>query len=346
MSRASLAAQGLDLTSESGEILARVTREDRQGCPGGAEVDRVQILQDEERVVALAELGGRLAALRLCEASALETMRRSLTRHGQLSPLSVFADGAQLELIDGFKRVHAARALGLPTLRARVADVGSVDAKVLLVALHDRRGLTELEEGWLVRSLYRDDHLSQPAIAERLGRHKSWVFRRLMLVEALDPAVQADVRLGLLAPRAATAVSQLPRGNQQAASHLVIRRGLTVRQTELLVAELMDCSDDAARAQQLARWMESASPDARAGERPTRAARSEVDGISTDIRTVRQVAARLEARLLATPLSALRPEAAALLTESLAALTPVLGALQRTIAVASGSKDESEEDAA
>jgi len=55
-----------------------------------------------------------------------------------------------------------------------------------------------------------------------------------MLVEALDPAVQADVRLGLLMPRAAVAVSQLPRGNQQAASAVVVRRGLTFRQTEAL----------------------------------------------------------------------------------------------------------------
>jgi ParB/RepB/Spo0J family partition protein len=183
-------------------------------------------------------------------------MRRSLARHGQLEALSVFTSQGQLEILDGFKRVRAARALGLRTLRARVADVDRAEAKILLLALHDRRGLTELEEAWLIRSLYRDEGLSQPTIAARLGRHKSWVFRRLMLVEALDPAVQADVRLGLLAPRAAAAVSQLPRGNQHDLSAVVIRRGLTVRQTELVVAELLDLPDDAARAQQIARRLD------------------------------------------------------------------------------------------
>ena len=69
-----------------------------------------------------------------------------------------------------------------------------------------------------MRSLYRDDGLRQPEIARRLGRHKSWVCRRLMLVEALDPAVQADVRLGLLAPRAAAPDARLPRGNQRRAA--------------------------------------------------------------------------------------------------------------------------------
>jgi len=91
-------------------------------------------------------------------------------------------------------------------------------------------------EGWLVRSLYRDDKLSQPEIARRLDRHKSWVCRQLVLVEALDLAVQADVRLGLLVPRAAIALAALPRGNQVPASAVVIRRGLTVRQTERLIA--------------------------------------------------------------------------------------------------------------
>lgn len=286
---------------------------------------------NQERDIDLAELGDGLSALRLCDASAIEGMRRSFARHGQIDALSVFVTGGQLEIIDGFKRVRAARALAWRTLRARVVDVDPAEAKVLLVALHDRRELTALEEGWLIRSLYRDHGLSQPSIAARLGRHKSWVFRRLMLVEALDPAVQADVRLGLLAPRAAVAVSQLPRGNQHDLAGLVVRRGLTVRQTELVVAELLDLGDDAARAQQIARRMEGPAPGTQPGVRATRLARSETDWMAGDIRTVRQVAARLEARLAGGALAAIGVDAAVLAGESLLALVPVLVALQHTI---------------
>lgn len=46
-----------------------------------------------------------------------------------------------------------------------------------------------------------------------------------MLVEGLDAAVQGDVRLGLLAPRAAEVLGQVPRGNQLAAAALVIVAG-------------------------------------------------------------------------------------------------------------------------
>ena len=185
----------------------------------------------EEAVVRVETLGERLGALRLCEPDAVTSMRRSLERHGQLSPLAVFAADGGVEVIDGFKRLRAARALGWPDLRTHALDVDVVGAKVAIAYLHERCGLTEIEEGWLVRALYRDDHISQPEIGARLGRHKSWVSRRLLMAEGLDEVVQADVRLGLLVPRAAMELAQLPRGNQRSAAQVVMRIGMTVRQT-------------------------------------------------------------------------------------------------------------------
>lgn len=289
----------------------------------------------EHDEVAIADLGEQLATIRLRESATLEAVRRSLVRDGQLAPITVFESGTRLEIVDGFKRRHAAQALGWRHLRARIVDVDAAGAKLLVVALHGHRGLTELEEGWLVRSLVHDDGLSQAAIAHRLGRHKSWVCRRLLLVEGLDTVVQADVRLGLLAPRTAIALGPLPRGNQVAAAAFVVRRGLTVRQTELLVADLVDLSDDGARAREIARRMDAAPPVVGPGVRAS-ATRSEAEWIAGDLMTIRKGAARLEARLLATPLGALGPAAAETIFEGLVALLPVIGALGRTIAVVIG----------
>ena len=61
-----------------------------------------------------------------------------------------------------------------------------------------------------------------------------------MLAEGLEPRLQAWVRIGLVAPRAAVRLAALPRGNQPAVCELVMQRGLTVRQTELLVSQLLD----------------------------------------------------------------------------------------------------------
>ncbi len=55
--------------------------------------------------------------------------------------------------------------------------------------------------------------------------------------------------------------------------------------------------------------------------------------MAADVALLHRVAARLEARLLGTPLRALGPTAAEVVGESLIALGPVLVALARTVTV-------------
>ena len=284
--------------------------------------------------VPTATLHDRLGGLRLRNPGALEAMVRSLARHGQLTPVVAFSEAGRYEVIDGFKRLHAARELGWNTLWVTTSDLAVVEAKVQMVALHDRQHrLTEIEEAWLVRSLHRDDGLSQGEIGRRLERHKSWVCRRLLLVEALDCAVQADVRLGMLAPRAAVALAALPRGNQASASAAVIRRGLTVRQTELFVAEILELPDDC-RGPLIHRRLEGGAPSP---ERPpVRAVRSEADWMAADIATALRVASRLQARLLARPIDAFGSGASEVIFDGLIALAPTLTALSGTVSTVIG----------
>jgi ParB-like chromosome segregation protein Spo0J len=288
-----------------------------------------------EQLIRVEMLGERLGALRLCEPDAVASMRRSLERHGQLSALAVFATGDGVETIDGFKRIRAARALGWSELRARELEVDVVGAKIALALLHERCGLSELEEAWLVRSLYREDKLTQPEIGVRLSRHKSWVSRRLLVAEGLDDAVQADVRLGLLTPRAAGELARLPRGNQRPAAQLVTRTGMTTRQTAQLVTELLAQGSDAARVRLIAHRLEH--PAERSAPRPARRARTEAEWILADVATVRRAAGRLEGRLLAQPLAVLGPRVAEIAAHALMDLLPVLDALGRTASSAAAT---------
>ena len=283
----------------------------------------------QEQSVRVETLGERLGALRLCEPEAVASMRRSLERHGQLSAVAVFATDGGVEIVDGFKRVRAARALGWDEVRAHTLDVDVVGAKLAVASLHERSGLTELEEAWLVRSLYRDDELSQPEIGARLGRHKSWVSRRLLVAEGLDEAVQADVRLGLLASSAAAQLGQLQRCNQRPVAELVTRTGMTTRQTAQLVGELLACDSDAARARLIARRLEHPGP--RSAPRPARRPRSAGEWILADVATVGRTAGRLEGRLLSQPLVVLGPRVAEITAHALMDLMPVLAALGRAI---------------
>ena len=104
-------------------------------------------------------------------------------------------------------------------------------AKVGLLLCNEGAGLSDLEVAWVVRSLYREDHVDQPHIAQLLGHDKSWVCRKLTLAEELSDELTAHVRLGLVSATAAVELARLQRCNQDAAAKVVIRRGLTTRQT-------------------------------------------------------------------------------------------------------------------
>jgi hypothetical protein len=82
----------------------------------------------------------------------------------------------------------------------------------------------------------------------------------------------------------------------------VARRGLTVRQTERFVTHLLEQADATARQRVLDAWHSGLKGPVKPSPRPSRALRSEADWMATDVTTLHRVAARLQARLLGTPL--------------------------------------------
>ena len=69
-------------------------------------------------------LGQHYRRYRLADPEAEEAMAGSLRRWGQLSPVVACVREAKLELLDGFKRVAAARQVGeLTSLSVRVLEV-------------------------------------------------------------------------------------------------------------------------------------------------------------------------------------------------------------------------------
>ena len=182
------------------------------------------------RPVALVALGQRYRCYRLTDPPAEEAMAGSLRRWGQLSPVVACAREERLELLDGFKRLAAALQVGWTTLSVRVLNVDEHLAKAAILGLNrDQRPVRELEEAWIVQALVRDDGLTQVEAAHLLGQHKSWVCRRLALLEKLSVEAKEDLRLGLLGPALARQLTRLPAGNQQAVLALTRREALTAR---------------------------------------------------------------------------------------------------------------------
>src|ERR1035437_6915774 len=174
------------------------------------------------------ELGLRYRRYRLVDEAGERDMVQSLRRHGQITPLVVCRREETLEVLDGFKRVTAALALGLANLRCQVLAADERQAKVALLTLHGAgKRLVELEEAWLVQALVREDGLSQVEGAELLGGHKSWGGRRLGLLEKLVEEVRQDLRLGLVSARTARELVSLPTGNQSRVLRLIQAQILT-----------------------------------------------------------------------------------------------------------------------
>ncbi len=194
------------------------------------------------RPLELGVLGERYRRYRLADAAAEEAMARSLQRYGQIAPVVVCVQDDKPEVVDGFKRVAAARLLLplWPTLSVRLLDVDERGAKAAIYALNRvGRSTHELEEAWIGHALVREDGLSQVEAAALLGRHKSWVCRRLALLERLAPQAQEDLRLGLLSATVARQVVRLPAGNQVEVLQVVRRDGLNAAEVHGVVDLLL-----------------------------------------------------------------------------------------------------------
>ena len=153
---------------------------------------------EEFRALPLEAIDVRYGRYRLSLLEAEETMARSLRRYGQIAPVVVCLREEVPVLVDGFKRLAAARGLkGFSSLSARRIEVDERGAKAAMYGLNRTgRHFGELEEAWLVQAMVREDGLSQVEVAVLLGRHKSWVCRRLAMLEKLATAAREDLRLG------------------------------------------------------------------------------------------------------------------------------------------------------
>ena len=190
-------------------------------------------ISDEVRPLALDQIDERLCRYRLAQPKLERKMAQSLQRYGQISPVVICLHEGDYVLIDGFKRLHAARSMnGMSRLQARRMDVDEQGAKAAIYNLN-RIGQRpqELEESWIVHALVREDGLSQVEAARLLGRHKSWVNRRLAMLERLCDSAREELRLGLLTPSIARQLTRLPMGNQSEA--LKTAREASLTSTEL-----------------------------------------------------------------------------------------------------------------
>jgi len=185
-----------------------------------------------------------LASLRLVNPREQRRIEKSLEIYGQISPIIVRDSLPEpYEIIDGFKRLRAARKLELKTLKACPLSIGKHAAKAAVINFNKATGrVTEFEEAFAIASLVHEDGLTHKEISLLFGHHRSWVTRRIALVDRLCDEAQEAVRLGLLSPSKAFNIRKVPRGTQPDLLKSVQNYNLTSRETARLVSHLLESS--------------------------------------------------------------------------------------------------------
>jgi ParB/RepB/Spo0J family partition protein len=190
--------------------------------------------------IAISEIGQRYRGFRIVSPRADAAMIKSIQKYGQISPVVCMKGEEGYELIDGFKRLRACQSLNKETLKATMMDVSARVCKAAMVQLNwSCRSINEMEEALVVQSLHREDGLTQMEIATLIGRDKSWVSRRISLIERLSEDVQEDIRLGLISVITGRELAKLPRGNQKEVAETLLKRHYSTREAAKLIGYLL-----------------------------------------------------------------------------------------------------------
>jgi ParB/RepB/Spo0J family partition protein len=190
--------------------------------------------------IGVSEIAERYGVFRIVNPRADAAMVKSIQKYGQISPVVCVRAEGGYQMIDGFKRLRACRRLDKTTLRAKTMEVSGRVCKAAIIQLNlSGRSISEMEEALVLQSLYREDGLTQVEIAALLGRDKSWVSRRISLIERLSEEVQEDIQLGLISVMTGRDLAKLPRGNQKEAADAILKRHYSTREAAKLIGYLL-----------------------------------------------------------------------------------------------------------
>lgn len=205
------------------------------------------MLMEAPRTCPVDEIGTGMSRARCRQPARIERMKQSLIAYGQMNPLIAAERKTGIELVDGFQRLWAAKALGWTSLKVttRSFDERGQWAAMLLLnrAPHS---MMVLEEALVLLELTKTG-MSQSELSSLLGRDKSWVSRRIALVEKLHPELIASMKIGLLHPGVARRLLALPPSNQLELAAASQSSKLGAKETETLVSLWKAAKDTAHR---------------------------------------------------------------------------------------------------
>jgi ParB family chromosome partitioning protein len=172
------------------------------------------------------------------DAAELASLAESIRVQGVLQPIMVRSHPAtpgRYQIVAGERRFRAAMQAGLTEIPAIVRDMDDSDAAVVaLVENLQRQDLNAVEEAEGYQRLLVDFGLTHESLGYAISKSRSHIGNTIRLLRLPDPVLR-EVRSGGLSSGHARALINSP--NPEALAEQVLKRGMSVRQTEVLVSK-------------------------------------------------------------------------------------------------------------
>ena len=174
--------------------------------------------------------------------AALEELSASIAQYGVLQPLLVSpAEDGRYLLIAGERRLRASRMAKLTEVPVIISDYTNQQiAEIALIENLQREDLHFLEEAEGYEQLMEQFHLTQEAMAARVGKKQSTIANKLRLLR-LSPAVRKVLVDAGLSERHARALLKLEDDAKRLeVLEVVVAKNYSVRQTEEYINKLLE----------------------------------------------------------------------------------------------------------
>lgn len=170
----------------------------------------------------------------------INELAQTLREEGLLQPIIVREDGEEYEIIAGERRFRAAQSLGWEKIPAIVNNLSDQQtASLALIENLQREDLNPIDEAAAYENLMELNSLTQAQLAKDIGKSQSYVANKLRLLK-LDPQIQEALASGAITARHGRALLALSSDQQKQALEQILSDKLNVKQTEELVAKLLE----------------------------------------------------------------------------------------------------------
>lgn len=172
----------------------------------------------------------------------LADLSASIAQYGVLQPLLVApAENGDYMLIAGERRLRASKMAELKEVPVIISQYTSQQiAEIALIENLQREDLHFLEEAEGYEQLMEQFHLTQEAMASRVGKKQSTIANKLRLLK-LSLNVRGELRAAGLTERHARALLKLKEEAQQLeVLAVIVKNGYNVRQTEQYIEKLLE----------------------------------------------------------------------------------------------------------